>query len=71
MIISRKRFEEECNKRVDEAIRKVEERCWQRESERNKELCIAELEKRVIAVEKACNIDHPSHHHGENVRAIW
>lgn len=71
MIISKKKFEEECNKRVDEAIRKVEESHWRRESERNQERCVAELEKRVIALEKKCKIDHPSHHLAETCRPLW
>ena len=71
MIISKKRFEEECNKRVDEAIRKVEERHWRMESERSQERCIAELERRVIALEKACGIDHPIHHNEATCRPVW
>ena len=71
MIISKKKFEEEIRKRVDEAICKVEENHWRAESERNRERYIAELEKRVIAVEKKCKIDHPSHHRGDNCTPSW
>ena len=71
MIISRKRFEEECNKRVDEAIRKCEERNWSNERERDRERCIADLEQRVIECEKKCGIDHPSHHRGVACSPSW
>lgn len=71
MIISRKRFEAEVQKRVEEAICKVEESHWRRESEQAQGRFLEKLEERLIAVEKACNIDHPSHHRGDNVRAIW
>ena len=71
MIISRKRFEEEIKKRVEEAICKCEENHWRAESDREKGRFLDGMEQRLIAVEKACNIDHPSHHRGENVRAIW
>ena len=72
MIISKKKFEEEIRKRVDEAIRKVEENHWRAESERQRERFMAEMEIRLIAVEKKCKIDHPSHHRGDNVTpARW
>ena len=71
MIISRKRFEEECQKREAEAVRQVEESHWRRESEQAQGRFIEKLEERLIAVEKACSIDHPSHHRGDNVRSIW
>ncbi len=69
MIISRKRFEAEVQKRVDEAVCKTEERFWRNESERDWERYIAQLEERLIAVEKANGIDHPSHHRGKSVTA--
>lgn len=71
MIISRKRFDAEVQKRVEEAVRKVEENHWRNESERNRDRFMAELENRLIAVEKACGIDHPSHHRGDNCRVAW
>lgn len=67
MIISRKRFEEEVQKRVEEAVCKAQDRIWQEDRNRDMNRSIAELEYRLIAVEKACGIDHPSHHNG-NVR---
>ena len=67
----RKRFEEEVNKRVDEAVCKVQEQMWRNESDRNNQRCLVELEKRLIALEKKNGIDHPSHHDGETVRACW
>lgn len=72
MIISKKKFEEECLKRVEEAVRKVEESHWRAEGERTRERYIAELENRLIAVEKANGIDHPSHHRGDSISpARW
>ena len=60
--ISEKRFEEEVNKRVDEAVRKCEERYWIRDSDKAKGLFIEKMHERLIAVEKKNDIDHPSHH---------
>lgn len=71
MIISKKRFEEECRKRVDEAICKIEENHWRNERERNREQFLNQLEKRLIAVEKKNGIDHPSHHREETCTAAW
>lgn len=65
MIISRKRFEEEIKKRVEEAVCKCHENFYRDEREREHLREQRELENRLIAVEKACNIDHPSHHRGE------
>ena len=62
MIISRKRFEAEVTKREEEAVCKVQENNWRDERERNQERCMAELEARLIEVEKKNGIDHPSHH---------
>lgn len=67
MIISKKRFEAEVNKRVEEAVCKAHERIWQEERQRDMYRSIAELETRLIEVEKKNGIDHPSHHNG-NVR---
>ena len=71
MIISRKRFEAECQKRVEEEVCKAHERIWQDERQRDIYRNMEDLEQRLIAVEKANGIDHPSHHRGENARAIW
>ena len=62
MIISRERFEEEVNKRAEEAIRKFQENVWRDEREREQNRAHHELEQRVIALEKKNGIDHPSHH---------
>ena len=67
MIISKKKYEAEINKRVEEAIRNVEERMWQNERERGYERSMAKLEHRIIALEKKNGIDHPSHHYGDTV----
>ena len=67
MIISRKRFEAEVEKRVVDEVRKVEESYWRNERERDRERIIGLLEERLIAVEKKNGIDHPSHHRGECV----
>ena len=61
MIISRKRFEAEVNKRVEEAIRKVHENHWNEEREREQNRFAGELEQRIIALEKKNGIEHPSH----------
>ena len=71
MIISRKRFEAEVQKRVEDAVCKIQERTWQDEREREQGRFIGNLERRLIAVEKACGIDHPSHHRSDNVMAAW
>ena len=71
MIISKKRFEEEVNKRVDEAVCKFQERCWQDEREREQNRAIGALEQRIIALEKKNGIDHPSHHQGDTVNPRW
>ena len=64
MIISRKRFEAEIAKRVEEAVCKAQERIWQEERQRDMYRSIGELETRLIEVEKKNGIDHPSHHNG-------
>lgn len=62
MIISKKRFEAEVNKRVEEAVKKVEENHWRYETEQRQERFIDSLQTRLIECEKKCGIDHPSHH---------
>lgn len=69
MIISRKRFEAEIQKRVEEELCKQQERIWQEDRNREMYRNIADLEVRLIAVEKKNGIDHPSHHDGR-VRPI-
>lgn len=71
MIISRKRFEAEVQKRVEEAVCKAQERMWQEERQRDVYKSIAELETRLIDVEKKNGIDHPSHHRGDNCLPRW
>lgn len=61
MIISKKRFEAEVNKRVEEAICKFQENVWRDERERDQNRFASELEQRVIALEKKNGIEHPSH----------
>ena len=61
MIISRKRFEAEVNKRVEEAINKFHENVWRNEREREQNRFASELEQRIIALEKKNGIEHPSH----------
>ena len=48
MIISRKRFEAEVNKRVEEAVCKAQERIWQEERQRDMYRSVGELETRLI-----------------------
>ena len=55
MIISRKRFEAEVQKRVEEAVCKTHENMYRDERERDMHR----------------NIDHPSHHYGDNVKAAY
>ena len=69
MIISRKRFNEEVEKRVQEEAKRIEEWHWREERERERCQEMRNLENRLIAVEKACGIDHPSHKCLEAVRA--
>lgn len=61
MIISRKRFEEEVEKRVSEAVCKVHEQFWKDERDRQMHRMYDAMEQRVIALEKKNGIDHPSH----------
>lgn len=61
MIISRKRFEADVNKRVEEAVCKVQENMWRDERDREQNRFASELEQRVIALEKKNGIEHPSH----------
>ena len=67
MIISRKRFEAEANKRVEEALCKAHEQFYRDERDRERHRELHALELRIIALEKKNGIDHPSHHCGENV----
>lgn len=67
MIISRKRFEAETQKKVEEAIAKVHEQFYRDERDRERLRECHALELRIIALEKKNGIDHPSHHRGENV----
>ena len=61
MIISRKRFEAEVNKRVEEALNKFQENVWRDEREREQNRFASELEQRIIALEKKNGIEHPGH----------
>lgn len=69
MIISKKRFSEEVEKRVQEEVKRIEEWHWREDRERERYKEMRDLENRLIAVEKACGIDHPSHKSLEAVRA--
>ena len=61
MIISKKRFEAEVNKRVEEAVCKVQENVWRDERDREQNRFARDLEQRIIALEKKNGIEHPSH----------
>ena len=67
MFISRKKFEEEVNKRAEEKIAQAQERMWQEDRMRDMYRNISDLEIRLIAVEKKNGIEHPSHN---NVKGI-
>ena len=69
IFISKRRFHDEVDKRVGEEIKKYEEYRYRDEKEREQAMVRRELENRLIAVEKACGIDHPSHRTLEAVRA--
>lgn len=68
MIISRKRFNKEVEKRVCEEMKKFEEYRWREDREREYCRNMRDLENRLIAVEKKTGIDHPSHHTLEATR---
>lgn len=69
MIISKKKFDEAVEKRVQEEMKKYEEWRWKEDRDREHYREMRELENRLIRVEKAQGIDHPSHHTVEAVRA--
>ena len=64
MIISKKKFEAEVAKRVEEAVFRVQDNLWRNERERDQNRFASELEQRVIALEKKNGIEHPSHGSG-------
>lgn len=69
MIISKKRFNEEVEKRVCEEMKKIDEYRWREDREREHQRRMADLEIRLIALEKKNGINHPSHNTFEAVRA--
>ena len=69
MIISRKRFNEEVERRVCEEMKRFDEMRWREEREREWYRERREFENRLIKVEKELGIDHPSHHTIEAARA--
>lgn len=69
MFISRKRFNEEVEKRVCEEMKRIDELHWRDDREREQNRYMRDLENRLIKVERACGIDHPSHNTCEAVRA--
>ena len=71
MIISRKRFNEEVEKRVCEEMKRIDELRWRDEREREMRRYMGDLEIRLIAVEKKNGIDHPSHHNGKACDPSW
>lgn len=71
MIISRKKFEAEVQKRVEEAVKKVDEYHWRKDREHELHRELDYLGKRLIELEKKNGIDHPSHHRVESVCAGW
>ena len=70
MIISKKRFEEEVEKRVSEELKRFDEMRWREDRDRELYRNMRDLEIRLIRVEKTCGIDHPSHNTYEAVRAL-
>lgn len=64
--VSKRRFHEEVEKRVCEEMKKYEEYRFRDEQERKYLRAKREVENRLIALEKACGIDHPSHNSAED-----
>lgn len=62
IFMSKRRFHDAVEQRVCEEMKKYEEYRWRDEQERERQRDKRELENRLIQVEKACGIDHPSHH---------
>ena len=71
MIISKKRFEEEVQKRVEEAVKHVEENHWRYEREERQSRSMEALHSRLVECEKKCGIDHPSHHRDTTCVPGW
>lgn len=71
MIISRKRFEAEVNKRVEEAVCKCHENFYREQRHDEIYRRMRELENRLIRCEKTLDLDHPSHHPMEEARAVY
>lgn len=69
MIISRKRFNEEVERRVCEEMKRRDEMIWRDKREREQNRIMRDLELRLIAVEKKNGIEHPSHKCMETVMA--
>ena len=69
MIISKKRFNEEVEKRVSEEMKKYAEYRWREDREREYCQNMRDLENRLMAVEKKNGIDHPRHHTRKTARA--
>ena len=62
IFISKRKFYEEVEKRVSEEIRRYEDYRSRDDLERRLRSEKDQMEARMIALEKACGIDHPSHH---------
>ena len=71
MIISKKRFNEEVEMRAREKVEKYEEYRYREDRDRERYREMRDLENRLIQVEKACGIDHPSHKALEAARAVY
>lgn len=62
IFVSKRRFYEEVEKRVSEEIRKYEDYRSRDDLERRLRTEKDQMEARMMALEKAAGIDHPSHH---------
>lgn len=71
LFASKKKFDEEVEKRVCEKLKTFEENQWRDERERERHRYVSDLEQRLIVVEKRLRIKHPSHNRGDNVRACY
>ena len=71
MIISRKRFEAEVQKRVNEAASKIHETYWREDQERENHRRMNDLEIRLIVCEKELGIVNPSHNNLEQAKVPY
>lgn len=62
IFVSKRRFHDEVERRVCEEMRRYEDWRSRDDLERRLRTEKDQMEARLIQLEKACGIDHPSHH---------